>query len=100
MEGRRHQEPHKQNQTRLQHIATYMEINSPLTSQQDLHFQHKREVSSTRWFRDMAGNQDQHPQAPDFYQHSDASRISLPVTSGGQKSSQMNVCGKGQDRSQ
>ena len=72
-----------------------MEINS-LTPQQEPHFQHKRDVNSTLWLSNIAGNQDQHAQDPDFYQHTDASGISL--TSGGQKSSQISVCGKGQSQ--
>ena len=60
--------PNQQSQTRLQHLETNLEINSPLTPQQDPHFQHQREVSPALWLRNVESDQDQHPQTSDFYQ--------------------------------
>ena len=53
-------------------LRPIMEIDSPLTPQKDRDLQHQRfllyGVSSTIWRRNLASNQDQHPQAPDIYQ--------------------------------
>ena len=65
---RRHQVSHKESPARLQHPSSDLEISSPLAPQQDPNLHYKRQVGLTLRLRDMAGYQDQHPQAPGLYQ--------------------------------
>jgi hypothetical protein len=66
--GRRHQEPHKQNQVRLLHTTPNLEVLSPIPTQQDQELHLHREVGSALRLSDMAHHKDKLPQAAQLHQ--------------------------------